>query len=527
MFLNGFHFRGCNEGQTWLSYPELLIFLGNRSSSPPLPFTLLRLAVTHWGWLLHTNYIRLRGLPFAAKEQDVRNFLQELDDQEAVKEAQKLDRNEINGRYIEVFSVSDAELLMMIRHGVIKGSGGDADSRYASNFVVRLRGLPYSATIDDIKEFFSGLEVADAVIDKEPGGRPSGEAFVRLATKEYAELALERSKNYMGSRYVEVFRSSADEMDNSYYAARGIPPPTSGPVPLRGISPTLDFRFRDRYGEYGRYGGPIRLSSLHPRPSPYDRPYYDRDRYYRYGARYDPEFDEAMYDPTVKVFMRGLPYSVTTLDIEEFFRPLNCAEIKLGYNEERRLSGDALVTFSTMAEAREALSRNKNNMGTRKRIAAESVVLQEKLQEVKAFEGDVVKLKEVSGIGGILETVISMDSGKSLGPQYCAFGGVEVKLYTEHSSSQLFVVWDSCTGYIELFPATNIPHPIKTVTFRTVSGAPTRLTSVPRPLYSSFAEEEEGSYASGVGGQQYYNDQYEGRQSKYGRDWGEPTRTAW
>ncbi|VDO50335.1 unnamed protein product, partial [Brugia timori] len=107
-----------------------------------------------------TNYIRLRGLPFAAKEQDVRDFLQEcyveLDDQEAVKEAQKLDRNEINGRYIEVFSVSDAELLMMIRHGVIKSSGGgDADSRYASNFVVRLRGLPYSATIDDIKEFFS------------------------------------------------------------------------------------------------------------------------------------------------------------------------------------------------------------------------------------------------------------------------------------------------------------------------------------------------------------------------------------
>ncbi|VDP19898.1 unnamed protein product [Onchocerca flexuosa] len=38
--------------------------------------------------------------------------------------------------------------------------------------------------------------------------------------------------------------------------------------------------------------------------------------------------------------------------------------------------------------------------------------------------------------------------------------------------------------------------------------------------------DEEGSYASGVGGQQYYNDQYEGRQSKYGRDWGEPTRTA-
>uniref|UniRef100_A0A1I8EBU6 Uncharacterized protein n=1 Tax=Wuchereria bancrofti TaxID=6293 RepID=A0A1I8EBU6_WUCBA len=80
--------------------------------------------------------------------------------------------------------------------------------------------------------------------------------------------------------------------------------------------------------------------------------------------------------------------------------------------------------------------------------------------------------------------------------------------------------------YIELFLATNIPHPIKTVTFRTVGGAPTRLTAAPRPLYSSFAEDEEAAYASGVGGQQYYNDQYEGRQSKY-RDWGEPTRTTW
>lgn len=44
--------------------------------------------------------------------------------------------------------------------------------------------------------------------------------------------------------------------------------------------------------------------------------------------------------------------------------------------------------------------------------------------------------------------------------------------------------------YVELFSATNIPHPIKTVTFRAVSGVPARLTAAPRPLYSSFAEGE-------------------------------------
>lgn len=64
-------------------------------------------------------------------------------------------------------------------------------------------------------------------------------------------------------------------------------------------------------------------------------------------------------------FFAGLPYSVTVLDIEEFFRPLQCTEIKLGYNEDRRLSGDGLVSFSTMAEAREALKYNKKNMGNR------------------------------------------------------------------------------------------------------------------------------------------------------------------
>ena len=46
-----------------------------------------------------------------------------------------------------------------------------------------------------------GLEVADVVIDKEPGGRPSGEAFVKFATKQHAELALERNRKHMGSRY--------------------------------------------------------------------------------------------------------------------------------------------------------------------------------------------------------------------------------------------------------------------------------------------------------------------------------------
>uniref|UniRef100_A0A914RVS7 Uncharacterized protein n=1 Tax=Parascaris equorum TaxID=6256 RepID=A0A914RVS7_PAREQ len=103
--------------------------------------------------------------------------------------------------------------------------------------------------------------------------------------------------------YVEVFRSSGEEMDNSFYTSRGIPPPMAGPIPLRGLSPASDPRYgyRDRYGGYGgRFGGPMRGGAGYPRPAPYDRPYYERDRY----SRYEPEYDEFEYDAAAKVFMR-------------------------------------------------------------------------------------------------------------------------------------------------------------------------------------------------------------------------------
>ncbi|EJW88677.1 RNA recognition domain-containing protein [Wuchereria bancrofti] len=157
----------------------------------------------------------------------------------------------------------------------------------------------------------------------------------------------------------------------------------------------------------------------------------------------------------------------------------------------------------------------------------------EKIKSEKAVQANNEKCVEKGSVAGPSSTTEWENQGqvwssrKLLDPQSGAFGVLKVKLYTEYSPPLLLLIEHNCTErqkYIELFPATNIPHPIKTVTFRTVSGAPTRLTAAPRPLYSSFAEDEEAAYASGVGGQQYYNDQYEGRQSKYGRDWGEPTR---
>ena len=95
--------------------------------------------------------------------------------------------------------------------------------------VIRLRGLPFSATKEDIESFLTGMFLSriilvqcnflglfilffanhllgtglmcDEVVIGQTGGRPSGEAYVRLATKEQAAQALELNRKMMGSRW--------------------------------------------------------------------------------------------------------------------------------------------------------------------------------------------------------------------------------------------------------------------------------------------------------------------------------------
>ncbi len=73
---------------------------------------------------------------------------------------------------------------------------------------VKLRGLPYTATTDDIAAFFHGYELVGGSvhIGTNREGRPSGEAWVDFASAKAAQRAvLERNKQHMGSRYIELF----------------------------------------------------------------------------------------------------------------------------------------------------------------------------------------------------------------------------------------------------------------------------------------------------------------------------------
>ena len=78
-----------------------------------------------------------------------------------------------------------------------------------SEFIVRVRGIPFSAGKQEMLSFFAMCNVKggkDGVhFTFLQHGRPSGEAFVVFETDEDLQKALKMHKEYMGSRYIEVF----------------------------------------------------------------------------------------------------------------------------------------------------------------------------------------------------------------------------------------------------------------------------------------------------------------------------------
>lgn len=78
------------------------------------------------------------------------------------------------------------------------------------SFIIKLRGLPWTVTIEDILKFLDGVKVSE-----EDGGgvhlitysrnstRPNGEAFVVCASEDDYKKAFYYNKKNMGHRYIE------------------------------------------------------------------------------------------------------------------------------------------------------------------------------------------------------------------------------------------------------------------------------------------------------------------------------------
>ncbi|CAM6127029.1 unnamed protein product [Calypogeia fissa] len=208
--------------------------------------------------------VRLRGLPFNSNEGDVCEFFAGLDVVDVllvernkqgrfsgdafvvfgaptqVDFALQRNRMKIGRRYIEVFRSRKHDYYQAVAANVAEqnqddiGGGRRMSSppgkrpisekdRVEHTGVLKLRGLPFSASKRDIIDFFReyGELTEDNVhIMTLANGRASGEAFVEFATPSEAKAAMNKDKMILGTRYVDLFPSSREEATTRAARAR-------------------------------------------------------------------------------------------------------------------------------------------------------------------------------------------------------------------------------------------------------------------------------------------------------------------
>ncbi|XP_015221772.2 probable RNA-binding protein 19 isoform X2 [Lepisosteus oculatus] len=75
-----------------------------------------------------------------------------------------------------------------------------------TEFTVKLRGAPFNVTEQQVREFLVPLKPVAIRIVRNAHGNKTGYVFVDFQSEEEVEKALRRNKDYMGGRYIEVFR---------------------------------------------------------------------------------------------------------------------------------------------------------------------------------------------------------------------------------------------------------------------------------------------------------------------------------
>ncbi|XP_036792473.1 G-rich sequence factor 1 isoform X2 [Oncorhynchus mykiss] len=285
-------------------------------------------------------------------------------------------------------------------------------------FIIRAKGLPWSCTTDDLIQFFSECRVRDGVkgihLTVNRDGKPNGQAFIELEHEEDVSKALEKHRQYLGPRYIEVFEVTNSDAEailkksvqlparDGVVRIRGLPYScTETDVMLffsgldvmeDGVTLVTDHRGRNSGEAYvqflsqeqadealtrdrevigNRYievfpsrrseiGGRKKTESVEEgRNSRQSQPHRPAAQPPRHGSHPVSSL------PQHFVHMRGLPFQATGNDIVQFFSPLALSRILVEFGPDGRASGEADVYFTSHQDAVSAMTRDKAHMQER------------------------------------------------------------------------------------------------------------------------------------------------------------------
>lgn len=375
---------------------------------------------------------RLRGLPWSFGVHEVCEFFEEVGTKvqpEAVtmlhnaageafivleapaqmQEVMQANRRQVGKRYVEVFASNAAEKLAACERN---RTTAKEDAGYRG--VLRMRGLPYTATVEEVLQFYgSPAELCRENVHllKRADGRASGDAYVIFDTEEAAKQALQYDKQKLGSRWVDLFQSSKGEF-YSLTSVGGIMSATTSPahgaatsrsclgegycvIKLRGLPWNVTQDDIQTFlapvavpkggvhlmnGNNGRPSGLayVELSSEEDQSAALAK---DKQSI---GGRYIDIFactqaelqarlagglergnQAAGAGDATFVKLRGLPYSATEHQIMGFFTPLQVVAVQIALNQNGQPSGFGFVQFRNADDVPNALQRSNQVLGSR------------------------------------------------------------------------------------------------------------------------------------------------------------------
>lgn len=95
--------------------------------------------------------------------------------------------------------------------GMVHHGGGIRDGPHTG--FIRMRGLPFQATKQDILDFFKDYKPIESsiLLTYRVDGRATGEGYVAFRDAVDAEAAMTMQRSTIGARYIELFISNRDE----------------------------------------------------------------------------------------------------------------------------------------------------------------------------------------------------------------------------------------------------------------------------------------------------------------------------
>jgi len=272
----------------------------------------------------------------------------ELPEMMGERAVQVMNHKHMANRYIEVFLSNEGEM-SQANVPPVGGASGQwpMEMGQGSNGIVRLRGLPFNATAELILQFFQGLDIPKTSMGVHlvvgPNGRPNGEAFIEFASEEVADAALAKDRGTIGTRYVEVFRSTPEQMT----------------LALQRVGKSNNMAPMPQMHSAQAQGGMAQHGAM-----PYG--------YAPFGMAPPMGFNGMMSangmpggDTVVK--MRGLPYKATRNDVLDFFAGLSVPlhGVHIMFNEREQPTGEAYVDFSGPDDRERAMNKDRQHIGGR------------------------------------------------------------------------------------------------------------------------------------------------------------------